>query len=94
MHNPSQVSNDDNTFECHVKLADVKSAAFAVKESSNRTMHIIRLRNAQSQPILSAILHPEEPGGEVEPGAIQFWENLREKFGDEVELTQGDIDAE
>lgn len=36
--------------------------------------------------VLSAILHPETPGGEVEEDAIEFWESLRKKFGDDVVL--------
>jgi hypothetical protein len=50
-------------------------------------MHIIRLKDAGGKSLLSAILAPEEPGGAVEEGAITFWKNLRERFGEQVELT-------
>ena len=69
-------------------VLQVKSAVFAIKENADRTLHIIRLRDADGKSLLSAILHPEEPGGQVEEGAIQFWEKLRERLGDEVELEQ------
>ena len=81
------VSNDDCTFECHVKLGAVRSAQFATKESpQGRTMHIVRLLGADDATLLSAILQPDEPGGEVEEGAIQFFEKLRNKFGERPAL--------
>jgi len=82
------VSNDDNSFECHIRLAEVAAAQFATKDSpAGRKMHIVRLLSAERKPLLSAILHPEDDG-KVEEGAIQFWESLRQRFGDEPELTQ------
>ena len=82
------VSNDDNSFECHLRIGEVRSAAFAKKEAGPRgTLHIIRLLGEGEKPLLSAILHPETPGGEVEEDAITFWESLRKKFGDKVELS-------
>ena len=61
----------DTGFECHIKLADVKSAAFATKDSSGKTLHIIRLLGGEGKPIMSAILSPETPGEEIEKGAIE-----------------------
>ena len=82
------VSNDDNSFECHVRLDEVKSAQFAKKEAATgRLMHIVRLLGEDKTPLLSAILHPEE-GEEVDEGAIEFWDNLRKRFGDDVDLVR------
>ena len=78
------VSNDDNTFECHIRLAEVRGAQFATKESGERTLHIVRLLG-EDGPLLSAILHPED-GDEVDESAVAFWASLRERFGDNVEL--------
>lgn len=77
----------DTGFECHIKLAEVKSAAFATKESGDKTLHIVRLRGAEKQSLLSAILSAETPGESVEDGAIEYWAKLRERFGEEVELS-------
>ena len=78
----------DTGFECHIKMAEVKSAAFATKDSGDKTLHIVRLLGAEGKPLLSAILSPENPGEEIEEGAIEYWGKLRERFGDEVELAQ------
>jgi hypothetical protein len=40
---------------------------------------------ADRKPLLSAILRPED-GDEVDEGAIEFWDSLRERFGDDVTL--------
>ena len=79
------VSNDDKSFECHVRLGEVKSAVFAKKESGAKTLHIIRLLNDEKTSLLSAILHADEDG-KVEEGAVEWWEALRKRFGDEVTL--------
>ena len=75
------VSNDDNSFECHIRLAQVKSAQFATKDSGERVLHIVRLLGEDGKSLLSAILHPED--GEVDPGAIEFWTSLKNRFGEE-----------
>lgn len=79
----------DTGFECHVKLAEVKSAAFVAKDSGDKTLHIVRLLDEQKKSLLSAILSPETPGDQVEEGAIEYWTKLKQRFGDEVELAQG-----
>ena len=61
----------DTGFECHIKLADVKSAQFATKDNGSKTLHIVRLKNGEGKPIMSAILSPETPGEPVEEGAIE-----------------------
>ena len=76
----------DTGFECHIRLAEIKKAAFATKDSGGKTLHIIRLMSGESKPLLSAILSPENPGDEVEEGAIEYWSKLRQRFGDEFEL--------
>lgn len=88
------VSNDDNSFECHIRLDQIKGATFAKKEAGPRgTLHIVRLLSAEKKSLLSAILHPETPGGEVEEDAVKFWDSLRAKFGDELDLDLAEPDA-
>ena len=61
-----QVSNDDNSFECHIRLNEVRSAQFATKDTPDgRTLRIVRLLGEERAPLLSAILHPDE-GEEVD----------------------------
>lgn len=80
------VSNDDNSFECHIRLQQVCGAQFAKKDTADgRTLHIVRLLGDEKKSVLSAILHPEADG-EVDESAIQFWGSLRERFGEDVEL--------
>ena len=78
----------DTGFECHIKLAEVKRATFAKKDSGDKTLHIVRLLGGEGQSLLSAILSPETPGEEVEEGAVEYYERLRARFGDELELVQ------
>lgn len=45
------VSNDDNSFECHLRVGEVRAAAFAKKEAGPRgTLHIIRLLGEENKP--------------------------------------------
>lgn len=53
----------------------------------------MRLQGAEGNSLLSAILAPEQPGESVEAGAIEFWESLRTRFGDEVNLEDDVLDA-
>ena len=77
------VSNDDNSFECHIRLAHVKRAQFAKKTTGEKQLHIIRLIGEDDKSLLSAILHPEGECDEVDAGAIDFYDSLRARFGDE-----------
>ena len=45
------VSNDDNSFECHIRLSEVRGAQFAKKETEARTMHIVRLLGEGGLPL-------------------------------------------
>ena len=83
------VSNDDKSFECHLRLEQIRGAQFARKEKEDTTLHIVRLLDGDSKTMLSAILHPEE-GDVVEEGAVKFWDSLRQRFGDDVELVPDD----
>jgi hypothetical protein len=82
------VSNEDNTFECHLRIAEIDRGEFAKKETADgRTLHIVRLLGgADRKTRLSAILAPEETGEPVDDGAIEFWGSLRDRFGDSFEL--------
>lgn len=89
------VSNDDNSFECHVKTSQVKAAAFLKKDSGPKTLHIVRLLGEDKSSLLSAILHADAETGKVEEGAVEWWEALRKRFGDEVALLpdEGPVDV-
>jgi len=76
----------DTGFECHIRLAEVKKAAFATKDSGGKVLHIVRLLGEEGQSLLSAILSPETPGEEVDEGAIEYWSKLRDRFGEQLEL--------
>ena len=76
----------DTGFECHIRLGEVKKAAFATKDGKDKTMHIIRLLGEEDKSLLSVILSPETPGESVDEGAIEYWTKLRARFGDTVEL--------
>ena len=80
------VSTDDNSFECHLRLDQIKGAQFATKEKEDSMLHIVRLLDGERKPLLSAILAPEEGSGQVDDGAIKFWDSLRQKFGDDIDL--------
>jgi len=86
------VSNDNKSFECHLRLDQIRGAQFARKEKEDTTLHIIRLLDGYpgGKPMLSAILHPEE-GDVVDEGAVQFWDSLRQRFGDELELVPDEV---
>lgn len=76
------VSSSDNSFECHIKLAEVRKAAFVIKDGKEKTLHIIRLLADDESTLLSAILTDQSD----DEGAVDFWMNLRERFGEVVEF--------
>lgn len=81
-------SNDDKSFECHLKLAELREAEFVKKESPNGQMlHIIRILGDGGESLISAILHPEEGEDAVDAETIGFWEKLKTKLGEKVELS-------
>ena len=75
-----------DSFECHVRMSEVRSAAFVAKQSpTGKDLYIVRLLDAQDGSLLSAILHPGTDG--FEEGAVEFYKRLRERFGENVEIT-------
>jgi len=86
------VSNEDNSFECHVRCNEISTAQFVCKDNAeSKPMYITRLLSEKGDSLLSAILHAED--GEYEEGAVEFWQGLRERFGDTVALTAESIAA-
>jgi len=68
-----------DTFECHVRLGEVKFATFANKEgASGKQLYIVRLLDEDSGPLLSIILHTGADG--YEEGAVEFWTKVRARF--------------
>jgi len=73
------LSTDDPCFECHIRLAECKSATHAVVEKQGRTLRVVRFLAEDGKTAhLSAILH-----GEDDKGKRQF-EALQEKYGEKI----------
>ncbi len=80
------VSNDNNSFECHLRLQDIAGAEFVTKDRpGGSALNIIRLQDKKGKSLLSAILAGED-GEPPEPDAITFWESLRDRFGANVKF--------
>lgn len=76
----------DDTFECHINLDKVQAAAFVTKAGANgKQLYIVRLLDAEDTSLLSVMLHAGAEG--YEEGAVEFWTQLRDRFGDKVDLT-------
>jgi hypothetical protein len=77
----------DDTFECHINLDKVQAAAFVTKSSANggKQLYLVRLLDAEDTSLLSVMLHASADG--YEEGAVEFWTQLRDRFGDKVDLT-------
>jgi hypothetical protein len=73
------LSTDEPCFECHIRLAECKSALHAVVEKQGRTLRIVRFLAADGKTAhLSAILH-----GDDDKGKKKF-EALKLKYGEKI----------
>jgi putative heme iron utilization protein len=70
-------------FEFHLNLDEIQQVKFETGESKrgNFTTYAIRLLDKQNQPALSLFLQWSKPG-EYEPGQVEAWHSLREKYGE------------
>lgn len=70
-------------FEFHLNMDEIQQVKFETGESKrgNFTTYAIRLLDKQSQPALSLFLQWGKPG-EYEPGQVETWHSLREKYGE------------
>lgn len=70
-------------FEFHLNMDEIQQVKFETGEAKrgNFTTYAIRLLDKQSQPALSLFLQWGKPG-EYEPGQVEAWHSLREKYGE------------
>jgi len=70
-------------FEFHLNMDEIQQVKFETGESKrgNFTTYAIRLLDKQNQPALSLFLQWGKPG-EYEPGQVENWHSLREKYGE------------
>jgi putative heme iron utilization protein len=73
-------------FEFHLNMDEIQKVKFETGEAKrgNFTTYAIRLLDKQNQPALSLFLQWGKPG-EYEPGQVEAWHSLREKYGEEWE---------
>lgn len=66
-----------------IRACEPQSIAMVTKTSASGTydLYITRFLDENGKPLLSAMLHGVN--GAYEPGAADYWEKLRETFGQE-----------
>ncbi|MBD2740321.1 ChuX/HutX family heme-like substrate-binding protein [Coleofasciculus sp. FACHB-1120] len=70
-------------FEFHLNMDAIKQVKFETGESKrgNFTTYAIRFLDEKNEPALSAFLQWGKPG-EYEPGQVEAWQSLQEKYGE------------
>ncbi|OWY68119.1 heme utilization protein HuvX [cyanobacterium TDX16] len=70
-------------FEFHLNMDEIQQVKFETGEAKrgNFTTYAIRLLDKQNQPALSLFLQWGKPG-EYEPGQVETWYSLRERYGE------------
>ncbi len=70
-------------FEFHLNMDHIKQVKFETAEAKrgNFTTYAIRFLSEQQEVVLSAFLQWGKPG-EYEPGQVEQWEALKEKYGE------------
>lgn len=70
-------------FEFHLNMDEIKQVKFETGEAKrgNFTTYAIRFLDAQEKPALSLFLQWGKPG-EYEPGQIEAWHTLRDRYGE------------
>ena len=70
-------------FEFHLNMDLIKKVKFETGEAKrgNFTTYAIRFLDEKEEPALSAFLQWGKPG-EYEPGQVEAWEELKEKYGE------------
>jgi putative heme iron utilization protein len=71
------------TLEFHLNMDAIKQVKFEEGEAKrgNFTTYAIRFLNEKEEPAMSAFLQWGKPG-EYEPGQVEAWQALREKYGE------------
>lgn len=75
-------------FEFHLNMDSIKRVKFETGEAKrgNFTTYAIRFLDEKEEPALSAFLQWGKPG-EYEPGQVEAWQELKEKYGEVWEPT-------
>ena len=75
-------------FEFHLNMDEIKQVKFETGEAKrgNFTTYAIRFLDGEDKVALSAFLQWGKPG-EYEPGQVEAWESLKEKYGEVWEPT-------
>ena len=70
-------------FEFHLNMDMIKQVKFETGEAKrgNFTTYAIRFLDAEEKPALSIFLQWGKPG-EYEPGQVEAWQLLKEKYGE------------
>lgn len=70
-------------FEFHLNMDEIKQVKFETGQAKrgNFTTYAIRFLDAQEKPALSLFLQWGKPG-EYEPGQIEAWHTLRDRYGE------------
>lgn len=70
-------------FEFHLNMDEIKQVKFETGEAKrgNFTTYAIRFLNDKNESALSAFLQWGKPG-EYEPGQVEAWQELKEKYGE------------
>ncbi|AFZ57750.1 heme utilization protein HuvX [Anabaena cylindrica FACHB-243] len=70
-------------FEFHLNMDKITQVKFETGEAKrgNFTTYAIRLLDEKQEPALSIFLQWGKPG-EYEPGQVENWQTLREKYGE------------
>jgi putative heme iron utilization protein len=75
-------------FEFHLNMDKITRVKFETGEAKrgNFTTYTIRFLDEKEEPALSAFLQWGKPG-EYEPRQVEFWQELKEKYGEIWEPT-------
>lgn len=70
-------------FEFHLNMDKITRVKFETGEAKrgNFTTYAVRFLDEKEEPALSAFLQWGKPG-EYEPGQVEFWHELKEKYGE------------
>jgi putative heme iron utilization protein len=74
------LSSEDQSFEFHLKTAEVSKVALTEKETGDKVMRIIRFLNNVGAPMCSLILRDDSEK------AVEWYNELRSTYGQDVQL--------
>lgn len=84
------IASVDKTFECHINTSKVKNVTMGTEKAKmgSHDLHVIRFKDGDNVLILSCLLmwDPARGAGEYMHGAVEAFEALRKKYGDEFQV--------